>query len=169
VTANLIRTEDSGSRFRIGGRPDAPLGFRWPRCRQCGGALQFLAQLALPDIGITSLAPRDQFLLLFQCQNEPGMCDEWDPNAGGNAACLVTVAAARPVTPAADPVAVAVEATDAPLGFVGGDPEWIQGDETPMCSCGAPMRFVAQLSDAGGGGISFGDAGEGHFRPREVP
>lgn len=29
---------------------------------------------------------------------------------------------------------------------LGGEPEWIQGDETPRCySCGEPMTFVAQI------------------------
>ena len=65
--------------------------------------------------------------------------------------------------PGVDPVVVVEQDPgDKALGRVGGDPEWIQGDETPTCACGRPMRFVAQLSWTGGGGINFGDAGEGY-------
>ena len=172
MTAWLVRTEESRSRSRIGGAPDAPADFRWPVCKQCGGAMQFLAQLALPDCEIPELAGREQSLLLFQCQNDPGMCDEWDPQSGGNAARLVPLAeATRVKAPASgetrlmavDPVGVVVtEPEAAPLGRVGGEPEWIQADETPTCVCGTRMRFVVQLSPEGGGGINFGDAGEGY-------
>ena len=61
--------------------------------------MQFLAQLALADCGIPNLAGRGQALLLFQCQNEPGLCDEWDPESGGNAARLVALAEAKPAQP----------------------------------------------------------------------
>jgi len=50
--------------------------------------MQFLAQLPLDSLE-EAKGHHDQTLLLFQCQNDPGMCDEWDPNAGGNAALLV--------------------------------------------------------------------------------
>lgn len=48
------------------------------------------------------------------------------------------------------------------VGKLGGRPDWIQGDETPACSCGRKMAFVAQLEDYAGGGINFGDAGRGY-------
>lgn len=41
----------------------------------------------------------------------------------------------------------------------GGNPDWIQGDETPLCtSCGSEMQFVAQI-DSIGGDYMFSDAG----------
>jgi hypothetical protein len=133
--------------------------------------MQFLVQLALPDCGVPALASREQLLLVFQCANDPGMCDEWDPDSGGNAARLVPAAAAATFQPptsgetllaAVDPVeAVVRDPERGALGRVGGEPEWIQGDETPTCACGSRMRFALQLSAEGGGGINFGDAGEG--------
>lgn len=43
------------------------------------------------------------------------------------------------------------------LGQWGGEPEWIQDEETPDCTgCGAPMSFVAML-------------GEGHHGSRAEP
>lgn len=32
---------------------------------------------------------------------------------------------------------------------LGGDPDWIQGDETPSCSCGEKMSFYGQLDSIG--------------------
>ena len=172
MPAWLTRTDETTSRSRIGGVPDAPVGFQWPLCKACGGAMQFLAQLALADCEVPNLAGRGQALLLFQCQNDPGLCDEWDPESGGNAARLVTLAEATPVDPpdtgvtALSGIDVVKIVSQPPaqgiLGRVGGEAEWIQGDETPNCACGARMQFVAQLSTEGGGGINFGDAGEGY-------
>ncbi|MDX6328614.1 MAG: hypothetical protein QOI83_997, partial [Streptomycetaceae bacterium] len=42
--------------------------------------MQFLAQLPLDD-GRGVLA-------VFVCQNDPGMCEDWDPVAGGNRALV---------------------------------------------------------------------------------
>jgi hypothetical protein len=134
--------------------------------------MQFLAQLALPDSGLPDLAGRDALLLVFQCQNQPGMCDEWDPVSGGNAARLVSLAGARAAQPppngkttlsSVDPLCLSsVDSGVDALGMVGGSPGWIQGDETPDCTCGSQMRFVLQLEPRGGGGINFGDGGLGY-------
>jgi len=32
---------------------------------------------------------------------------------------------------------------------IGGEPEWIQADQTPACSCGSQMDFYAQLDSIG--------------------
>jgi hypothetical protein len=150
--------------------------------------MQFLAQLPLSQCGIECLLTRDQHLLLFQCQNQPGLCDEWDADSGGNAALLVGASALQlleaPPGPtlldtkspvsfheyddsrrdeyADDEYVRSVDADPRVLGKVGGHPVWVQGDETPSCECGEPMVFVAQLEDRGGGGINFGDAGAGY-------
>src|SRR5512147_3002248 len=102
----LIRTHAGSSKIgasRVGGRPAVPAGFRWPRCGQCGGPMQFVAQFALDDAHVVGIDPRRQLLLLFQCQNRPGLCDEWDPSGGGNAALLVS--SVSPVSLADPPVA----------------------------------------------------------------
>ena len=165
----------SASGNRIGGVPLAPDGTGWPTCRECKGAMQFLAQLSLSDGGITALANRH--ILLFQCQNDPGMCDEWDPDSGGNAALLVRSRGAGPLAPPSGPTTLdwvdGVELVDHPsdydtaraaetrtvLGQLGGSPSWAQADETPRCDCGKSMTFAVQLEEVGGGGINFGGGG----------
>src|SRR5262245_16622686 len=99
----LVQTKRRATRgvgSKIGGRPDAPRGFERPRCGQCGGTMQFLAQVVVPPGGTVQ---QQQLLLLFQCQNRPGLCDEWEPASGGNAALLVPVSEELEV--AAPPVA----------------------------------------------------------------
>ena len=173
---------------RIGGIPDAPADFDWPTCATCSGPMQFLAQLGLAETDIEHLSDRQQLLLLFQCQNEPGMCDEWDPDGGGNAALLISQGSGESPTPPDGPTTLpsvsridaiiydATIQTETPddnycsafdtdtsvLGKTGGAPLWIQGDETPACSCGAQMTFLSQIEERGGGGINFGDAGAGY-------
>lgn len=151
---------------RTGGTPLVPAGFTWPTCATCSGAQQFLAQLPLDaseQDGATVLA--------FQCANDPGLCDEWDPESGGNAALVVD----GPLAPAAvpDTGVTTLRAVSAlslvgagggydearrahdeahggrtVVGQLGGEPAWVQGDETPDCpDCDAPTAFVAQLEE----------------------
>ena len=43
-------------------------------------------------------------MAIFMCQNDPGMCDEWSPTAGGNRALLFPAERLRPVpVPEGDP------------------------------------------------------------------
>jgi hypothetical protein len=127
--------------------------------------MQFLGQLRIPE--------KSELVLLFMCQNDPGLCDEWEPDAGGNCAIVVSTKNVGVVTPpqggvtvretkyGARQVASSLENYDdareawskesgrAPrevLGQILGEPAWIQADETPMCgACGKPMHFLAQL------------------------
>jgi hypothetical protein len=150
--------------------------------------MQFLSQFPLANVP-EAIGHSDQTLLLFQCQNDPGLCDEWDANAGGNAALLVAstsmspmpvpggeallpdqtwirlehyAEAARGSTPD-DSYCDALDASDSQVvGKLGGAPLWIQGDETPACTCGNEMTFIAQLEERGGGGINFGGGGAGY-------
>ncbi len=41
---------------------------------------------------------------------------------------------------------------------LGGGPDWVQGDDTPTCSCGKVMTFYGQL-DCIGDEVSLGDCG----------
>jgi hypothetical protein len=59
---------------RTGGVPHTPSGFEWPQCRECAGPMQFLAQVSLADAEAGSAG----LLSIFMCQNDPGLCDEWD-------------------------------------------------------------------------------------------
>lgn len=185
----LIEEPNATDDVTVGGTPLAPTGTQWPICKTCRGPMQFLAQLPLNNGGLASDKLRSKVLLVFQCQNDPGMCDEWDANAGGNAALLVSSLERQPVTPppgptllpsesraklvpyddslsketADDAYCASVDASNsATLGKVGGRPLWLQGDETPICECGTKMSFVLQLEARGGGGINFGDAGAGY-------
>lgn len=159
--------EGSGAVARFGGTPMVPPGFAWPACRVCRGNMQFLCTIA------EEAPPRRH--LVFMCQNRPGLCEEWDPDYGGNAVVRCDAAQLRPADlPAQGEVlaaarhaarVVAVEAADYwaardawaeansgrvldVLGQIGGEPAWQQADETPACNdCGQPMRFVAQIEE----------------------
>ncbi|MEV6207456.1 DUF1963 domain-containing protein [Kitasatospora sp. NPDC051914] len=163
---------------RTGGVPLAPAGTDWPHCATCGGPMQFLAQILLDDLGRQAGAGAAEgrgLLALFMCQNDPGGCQEWSADAGGNRALVLPADGVRPLPlpdlPAdhdGDPRllgavrAVAYRAAPggdhararlaphsaAPLGRLGGEPEWLQYEQTPDCpSCEQEMAFVAQLEE----------------------
>ncbi len=156
---------------RFGGQPSAPEGLlKWPTCTTCHGNMQFLGQLRSRSQG-----GGDILLLLFMCQNDPGLCDEWDADAGGNQVISVGCESLKLVEPPkagevirplrhgakiehvnSDSYDSAREewssTTDQSmrevLGQVGGSPSWIQGEEIPSCNlCDSPMSFVAQLEE----------------------
>jgi hypothetical protein len=175
-------TDTAAALLRTGGVPLVPRGFEWPVCRECDGAMQFLAHLPL-EAGVVSV---------FMCQNDPGLCDEWDATGGGNRAYLYDD---HDLTPATVPTegetllgavsAIRLELVDAAdygeaidgwqggdrdatrtiLGQIGGEPFWLQNDETPHCpACAKLMGFAAQLEEGydyrtaanfGGGGIGY--------------
>jgi hypothetical protein len=132
--------------------------------------MQFLGQIALDD------SSTNRLVLIFMCQNDPGLCDEWDANLGGNCALVVPIdgdgrladAPETGVTMRDAVYGARVEIVDSAsyddarkrwveenhsterqiLGMLGGEPFWLQGDETPTCDrCGGRMRFVAQLEE----------------------
>lgn len=150
----------------MGGIPLVPEDFEWPSCRTCGGAMQFLAHLPL-DAGTISV---------FYCQNDPGLCNEWDAAAGGTRAYVFS----EPHRPAVVPgegatllggtTGLRLEPEDTPaqapiLGRVGGDPDWLQNDETPLCpQCTSPMRFTVELEEGHNfaTAANFGGGGRGY-------
>lgn len=151
--------------LRTGGVPLVPEGFAWPTCSTCGGALQFLAHIPV-DAGAVAV---------FYCQNDPGMCDEWDATSGGNRAYLFV----GELYPAAVPTEgetllgtvtsllpdVQAAQDDAVLGQLGGKPEWIQNDETPTCpSCASSMKFAVSLEEGHhhATAANFGGGGRGY-------
>jgi hypothetical protein len=154
-------------RMRMGGIPLVPEDFEWPACRTCDGAMQFLAHLPL-DTGTISV---------FYCQNDPGMCDEWDAASGGTRAYFFS----NPLRPAAVPaegktllgatMGLRLQCEETPtreliMGQVGGDPGWLQNDETPLCpECTSPMAFAAELQeghDFATAAANFGGSGRGY-------
>ncbi|MFJ8032256.1 DUF1963 domain-containing protein [Streptomyces sp. NPDC096032] len=148
---------------RTGGMPLAPAGTKWPCCVSCEGPMQFLAQVLLDDLGEGPGEGGRGVLALFACQNDPGMCADWEPASGGNRALLFPVAGLGPLTRpdgVEEEVLVlgAVRAVDLERGYgdeyepareawaaeggrsescvlgqLGGRPAWIQADETPSC------------------------------------
>jgi len=174
---------------RTGGVPLVPAGFGWPTCRACEGPMEFIAQVMPGDLGLDE---GQDVLSVFMCQNDPGLCSEWDPVAGGNKALLFPAAGLRAaVVP--DGPAVGLEEVSSiqrvtasedydeardgwaerevrpagdVLGQLGGQPSWVQGDETPACpECATPMGFAVQLEEGhdyqtaanfGGGGCGYG-------------
>jgi hypothetical protein len=150
----------------FGGRPSAPNGsIEWPVCRLCEGNMQFLGQLRHGESG--------RLLLLFMCQNEPGLCDEWNSDGGGNKVLSVTSSSLQLVQPPTQgevlrPTRYGAKVIEHPendydaargtwaasnsaspreiLGQLGGAPAWVQNEEVPICaSCGESMQLVAQL------------------------
>ena len=151
--------------------------------------MQFLAQIRLDDVDPVSAG----VLSIFMCQNDPGLCEDWDATAGGNRALLFGPDATD-TGPVPDDGVILLKETSAVdlvqvqtddyleareqwaressrsvfevLGQVGGQPAWLQNDETPVCSvCDQPMSFVAQLEEGhdhqtaanfGGGGCGYG-------------
>ena len=112
--------------------------------------------------------------------------DEWDAASGGNQAIVIdTGVPLSPLQAKGDGVTTlggewsghvehidmscseALKTRDGEriLGFLGGRPDWIQNDETPVCSaCGRPMTLAAQLEEGpdyrtamnfGGGGCGY--------------
>lgn len=168
---------------RIGGVPLAPVVFSWPDCAQCQGPMKFLAQVFLDDLEPEAATVDRAVLSIFMCQNEPGLCDEWDPGSGGNRAFLFSrgdlTAALVPdkgetllteswgidyVTTDA-PADLAMLGGDSILGQLGGAPVWLQGDETPRCQvCAVQMTFIAQLEEGrdGSEAMNFGGGGIGY-------
>lgn len=135
--------------------------FKYPKCKTCKTEMQYQGKIKT-DIGLE---------LIFMCQNDPGMCDEWDADSGGNKVVIIDSENLEFFTPDNHKAAireieygskiVEIEANDYEnaiekcefndrdvLGFQFGEPEWIQGDETPNCNCcNDKMRFVALLEE----------------------
>lgn len=153
--------------LRTGGVPVVPAAFVWPTCSTCDGALQFLAHVPV-DAGAVAV---------FFCQNDPGMCDEWDAASGGNRAFLFAgeLHAAEIPTEGETllgavtsllPDAEAAPDDGAVLGQFGGEPEWIQNDETPTCPrCSTSMSFTASLEEGHdhAAAANFGGGGRGYI------
>jgi hypothetical protein len=157
---------------RFGGRPliDAGAAFNWPRCADCGGEspMQFMGQLA-----VSVDAPAD-IISLFMCAAGDGCCT-WEADGGANLArisssnltrlCEPPPAAENALRPSL--YGAITQPSDASsydeartqwaadnggkqrqvLGQIGGVPQWLQADETPICGCGKTMAFVAQLEE----------------------
>ncbi|MFC0429790.1 hypothetical protein [Kutzneria buriramensis] len=146
---------------RTGGLPLLPADTAWPTCSECDAPQQFIAHLPLTD---------GPALEVFMCANDPGMCDAWRSGSGANAVLLAAddVVPLNPpdtgVTRLDEVTGLSLVVSDAvydwplpenALGQLGGEPAWLQHDETPRCAdCGDATEFAAQLEEHGS--INFG-------------
>lgn len=175
----------AGAELVFGGSPHLPddMDFAWPLCASCDGPMQYLGRVPHP-------IEAEERVLVFQCGNEPGLCDEWDPRAGGNAAIIVNASkAGHTVTPPEEGVTTlagqwsghvaafdlesyeaARSGFDGPkrqiLGHLKSEAEWLQADETPSReSCGQRMILAAQLEEGPDHrtAMNFGGGGCGYL------
>lgn len=157
----------------FGGAPVKGVGetFEWPTCQSCEGNMQYLGKVKA-DLGLEQI---------FMCQNDPGLCEEYAADYGGNRVVITRATELEAVAIPEEGIVVrGIEhgcevaeydsndydearekwaeekqvAGRAVLGQLFGSPEWIQGDETPECDqCKKPMRFVAQLEEGYGADV----------------
>ncbi len=163
---NVPKQKSSLYQTSFGGLPvkNVGSGFDWPKCEACKTEMQYQGKIKT-DLGSE---------LIFICNGNPGMCNEWDADSGGNKVIIIVgeklefarppsrELALRPIEHGA--VVKTIEDSDnydearqrfakenkvSPrevLGQIFGEPSWLQGDETPECdTCGKRMRFVSQL------------------------
>ena len=187
--AYLLTSNGSNTQASAGGKPLGDPSVRWPTCKKCQGHMQYMATLPVDQEG--RAAPGgDTLLLLFQCQQQPGMCDEWSAESGGNGVLMAATDEVLPLTPPSGPTTLGARtslgfveypesedsegaeeqyysALSAPqsvvVGKAGGCPIWIQYDETPVCDCGRSMAFIAQLEENAAEGLNFGAGGSGYL------
>ncbi len=158
---------------KIGQDLATPKTIQVPTCKACHESMSLICTIDDPNI-------IDKPTLIFQCCNDPGMCEDWSPEEGGN--CVLSHDAlseeSSPNEVLIECVSIDVSEEDLEnedygyfdilcdderfehvLGKVHGQPMWLQGEETPDC-CSKPMTFTMQFSECGdinlgGGGIGY--------------
>jgi hypothetical protein len=97
--------------------------------------MQFLAQAGLADVEAGGAG----LLSIFMCQNDPGLCDEWDATAGGNRAFVFGGDAAHVPVPPVDGVTV-LDETSAVRFEEGHDHRTAANFGGEGCGCGFRCR-----------------------------
>lgn len=164
----FVATEEpvEGPVTKLGGRPAWQEEPQWPVSRSLGRPMSFLGQFRLDDGPAGEPRLAYVFMTGSADPDDDLDVDSFDPEGGENAVIIqpggrvpgfLTVRPAdepglslvgdhRPVdSPAAD--------GEVPFQFLGGEPAWLQFDETP----GDGWRLVAQLTAEPG--FDFGDDG----------
>lgn len=164
---------ESVAAHRFGGRPLVAKNSKivWPACKECKLPMLFVGQLVVSaqDGALQNL------ILIFKCDRD-SICSSWMPDKGCNQSIMVPVNAnmtlmeppstdgcLRNITYGAmitevpgndsyDAMKNYVDKTsstyDKILGYMMGEPDWIQNDETRKCKpCKRLMRFVASLNE----------------------
>jgi hypothetical protein len=73
---------------KLGGQPWGLPPSRWPRCRECGSPMSFVAQLQHDALRL-DLGGDGRVVFIFQCESEGGSCRPWDGASGANAAFVL--------------------------------------------------------------------------------
>jgi len=159
----------------FGGMPKGVGKGAWPVCTDCGHPMPHVLLFHAHEERLP--LHKHAALAVFACNGafSGGSCRSLEPNAGCNAALLLTAKqlgakplAAPPKGPEgqeppavmkarridytphfeADPARNENPEDPEETSKVSGYPAWLQGDQTPKCSaCKSPMRFVAQLGE----------------------
>ena len=160
----------AGPKHKFGGLPEGIPESRVPQCRLCRHPLHLLLQVDLTDPKLDIGLRNQAFLLVLGCLN----CDSyWDPLyyrvnplgievvSQGGAETFGEFPAILPERPLAfAPLERSWSEEDEAKHQLGGAPLWIQDPQEPeCCTCGEPMRFVAQVDSDWDAGTQFGDMG----------
>ena len=140
-----------------------------PSCSECEGKMTHILSI---DGSLSSLAKTEgRNLEIYQCCNNPGMCDDWDPASGANACLLSSETSLNSKTEdyitcdntklieSFEDFCETMESNDSCVGVTGNEPIWMQDDETPNCSCNKKMTFVGQIEEAASDDFNFGGDG----------
>lgn len=158
----LMRSE-AAEAFFVGGDSPVPAD-KIPQCGECDSAMTFI-------LGHKLEGNANRYLLVFQCQANPGMCDDWDPDAGANSVLIISTSDPLQFEGAGElsvgdadiasgnDFADFMDANPDCVGLCGGSPVWIQADETPTCDCGTTMKFIAQVDEVAHPDFNFGGGG----------
>lgn len=157
-------TSSGGPVTKLGGQPTWLQDPQWPLSTSLAEPMTFIGQFRLDTDGAVRMA------YVFMTDSEEYVDGTWEPEGGENAVIvqpdgrLPQFVAARalhkgPSWPAEDhlPVDEQMDGDEEPWEFLGGEPVWLQGDETP----GPGWVLVGQLTDRLG--HNFGDAGVGYI------
>ncbi|GAA3924939.1 hypothetical protein Aau02nite_20960 [Amorphoplanes auranticolor] len=148
---------------KMGGQPVWLQAPQWPVSRSLGEPMTFIGQFRLDTDGELRMA------YLFMTAGDEYVDGTWEPEGGENAVIVqpegsvpaffaVTDISEGPSWPVEDhlPVNQQVHGDEEALEFLGGEPVWLQGDETP----GPGWQLIGQLTDRF---HNFGDAGIGYI------
>ena len=138
-----------------------------PKCKECSSEMTCILHIDLSQLNVFSSKGH---LLVYQCEADPGMCDDWDPIAGGNKVIYVEKCNTKPtgdsylsidsrVLSSKDELIAFSESNSNCYGKIGEPPLWIQGDETPTCTCGKTMELVCEIDESANENFNFGGGG----------
>jgi hypothetical protein len=76
-------TEQTAFVEKYGGLPWGIPQKEWPHCVECGATMSHVATLK-HDSERLNLGKDGRVVLIFMCEENPGMCETWDTNSGAN-------------------------------------------------------------------------------------